>query len=94
MLFRLPNLPTGQQQNVVMQPTLDGALAAIFGGASPSAAGPPVAGRPSPAVARLIVQADAQYAAAQAALRAGNLSEFGRLISALGRTLSQLHGLR
>jgi uncharacterized membrane protein (UPF0182 family) len=89
-----PNLPTGQQQNVVMQPTLGGALAAIFGGAPPSAAGPPVAGRPLPAVARLIARANAQYAAAQAALRAGNLTEFGRQISALGRTLSRLKMLR
>jgi uncharacterized membrane protein (UPF0182 family) len=89
-----PNLPTGQQQNVVMQPTLNGALAAIFGSASPSAVGPSVTGRPAPAVARLIARADAQYAAAQAALRAGDLTEFGRQISALGRTLAQLKVLR
>ena len=30
-----PNLPTGQQQNVVMAPTLGDALAQIFGGAPP-----------------------------------------------------------
>ncbi len=89
-----PNLPTGQQQNVVMAPTLDGALAAVFGGVSPAAPGPPVTGRPSPAMSRLIAQADGQYAAAQAALRAGNLSAFARQISALGRTLSQLRALR
>ena len=89
-----PKLPTGEQQNVVMQPTLGGALASIFGGPSPSGAGPTVTGRPALAVTRLIAQADAQYAAAQAALRAGNLSEFGRQISALGRTLSQLRALR
>jgi hypothetical protein len=53
-----------------------------------------VTGRPALAVTRLIAQADAHYAAAQAALRAGNLSEFGRQISALGRTLSQLRALR
>jgi uncharacterized membrane protein (UPF0182 family) len=89
-----PNLPTGQQQNVVMQPTLNGALAAIFGSASPSAVGPSVTGRPAPAVAGLIARADAQYAAAQAALRAGDLTEFGRQISALGRTLARLKVLR
>jgi uncharacterized membrane protein (UPF0182 family) len=88
-----PNLPTGQQQNVVMQPTLDGALAAIFGGVSPSGTGPPISGRPSLGVTRLIAQADAQYAAAQAALRAGNLTEFGRQINALGRTLARLQTL-
>ena len=89
-----PNLPTGQQQNVVMQPTLAGALAAIFGGVSPSGTGPPTGGRPSLAATRLIAQADAQYAAAQAALRAGNLTDFARQISALGRTLARLDALR
>ena len=89
-----PNLPTGQQQNVVMEPTLDGALAAIFGGVSPSGTGPPTSGRPSRAATRLIAQADAQYAAAQAALRAGNLSAFAQQISALGRTLARLQALQ
>jgi uncharacterized membrane protein (UPF0182 family) len=89
-----PNLPTGQQQNVVMEPTLGGALAAIFGGASSGGAGAPTTGaRPSPAATRLIARADAQYAAAQAALRAGNLAEFARQISALGRTLTRLRAL-
>jgi uncharacterized membrane protein (UPF0182 family) len=89
-----PKLPTGEQQNVVMQPTLGGALASIFGGVSPSGTGPPTSGRPSLAATRLIAQADAQYAAAQAALRAGNLTEFARQISALGRTLARLHTLQ
>ena len=55
--------PTGQQQNVVMAPTLDGALAEVFGGAP--AAGPPsgpAAGAPpTAAAARLIARANAQY---------------------------------
>jgi uncharacterized membrane protein (UPF0182 family) len=89
-----PNLPTGQQQNVVMQPTLGGALAAVFGGAPPRVAGSAAAGRPLPALTRLIARADAQYAAAQAALRAGDLTAFARQISALGKTLSRLRASR
>ncbi len=89
-----PNLPTGQQQNVVMAPTLGDALALIFGGAPATGTQPPIGpttpGTTSPAVARLIAQADAQYAAAQAALRAGDLTTFGQQIKALGQTLTQL----
>ena len=91
-----PDLPTGQQQNVVMAPTLGGALAEIFGGAPPGtpAGPPPSGGKTSAAAARLIARADAQYAAAQAALRAGDLQEFGRQITALGETLSRLRAVQ
>ena len=91
-----PDLPTGEQQNVVMAPTLGGALAEIFGGAPPGTpVGPsPSGGKTSAAAARLIARADAQYAAAQAALRAGDLQEFGRQITALGETLSRLRALQ
>src|SRR5665647_1369108 len=90
-----PNLPTGQQQNVVMAPTLGEALATIFGGAPPPGCVPGSPGaKPSPrttgAAAALIARANAQYAAAQAALRAGDLATFGRQIQALGKTLAQL----
>jgi len=91
-----PNLPTGQQQNVVMAPTLGDALATIFGGAPPPGTQPASPGaKPSPgatgaAATALIARANAQYAAAQAALRAGDLATFGRQIQALGRTLAQL----
>ena len=90
-----PDLPTGQQQNVVMAPTLGEALAMIFGGAPPPGTQPASPGaRPSPgtsgAAAALIARANEQYAAAQAALRAGDLATFGRQIQALGRTLAQL----
>lgn len=91
------DLPTGQQQNVVMAPTLGEALAGVFGGAPPAGtqggtggAGSPSAGPASAATARLIARANAQYAAAQAALRAGDLAGFARQIQALGRTLAQL----
>ena len=88
-----PNLPTGQQQNVVMEPTLDGALAAIFGSTTPSGVPPSVSARPTAAASRLIAQANAQYAAAQAALRAGNLAGFAQEIDALGATLARLRSL-
>ncbi len=88
--------PTGQQQNVVMAPTLEGALAEVFGGAP--AAGPPsgpaTGAPPTAAAAQLIARANTQYGAAQQALKAGDLVEFGRQITALGKTLSRLEALR
>ncbi len=92
-----PNLPSGQQQNVVMAPTLAEALASIFGGAGSGGTGTqPGTGetnpgtQPNPIVTQLITQADSQYAAAQAALRAGDLTAFAQQIEALGKTLAQL----
>jgi uncharacterized membrane protein (UPF0182 family) len=91
-----PDLPTGQQQNVVMAPTLGEALSSIFGGAPPPGTQPsspgtqPSSGTTSAAAAALIARANAQYDAAQAALRAGDLATFGRQIEVLGRTLAQL----
>ena len=72
-----PDLPTGQQQNVVMAPTLGEALATIFGGAPPPGT-QPTPGATGGATAALIAQANEQYAAAQAALRAGDLTAFGQ----------------
>jgi hypothetical protein len=46
------------------------------------------------ASARLIARANAQYEAAQQALKAGDLVEFGRQITALGKTLSRLQASR
>ncbi len=102
-----PNLPTGQQQNVVMAPTLGDALAQIFGGAPPpgtqagapgaTPGGTPPTGTPgatSAATAALIAKANAQYAAAQASLRRGDLATYARQIQALGKTLAQLKAAR
>jgi uncharacterized membrane protein (UPF0182 family) len=92
-----PNLPSGQQQNVVMAPTLGEALTAIFGGTAPPGTQPgstttttPGTTPTSPATAQLIAQANAEYDAAQAALRAGDLSTFAQHIDALGKILTQL----
>jgi uncharacterized membrane protein (UPF0182 family) len=76
-----------------MAPTLGEALALIFGGAPPPGTTPSTPGKPgttSAATAALIARASAQYAAAQAALRAGDLTTFGRQIEALGKTLAKL----
>jgi uncharacterized membrane protein (UPF0182 family) len=89
-----PDLPSGQQQSVVMAETLGEALTSIFGGTGtqPGSGGttPPTTTPTTPGVAQLIAQANAEYAAAQAALRAGDLSTFAQDIDALGRILTQL----
>jgi uncharacterized membrane protein (UPF0182 family) len=101
-----PNIPTAQQQNVVMEPTLGQALTDIFGGAPPSgtipsSGTPPVTTptttpsttpgtTPSATLAQLATQATTQYNAALAALRAGNFAEYGRQIAALGKTLAKI----
>ena len=83
-----PDLPSGQQQNVVMANTLAEALEEVFGGTPrPSASGN---GGTSESFARLAARANEQYTAAQEALKAGDLGEFARLIEALGKTLEQL----
>ena len=99
-----PSIPTGQQQNVVMEPTLGAALTDIFGGSAPPGTG---GGTPTPTPtptttpgtgnaqlkAQLIAQANTEYEAAQAALRAANLTEYGKQIDALGKTLAKLKSL-
>lgn len=95
-----PDLPTGQQQNVVMAKTLSEALAMIFGAPGRPATKPGgtsgggAGGATSAAFARLAARANDQYAAAQKALKAGDLEEFARQIKALGETLAQLEQAR
>ncbi len=73
-----------------------GAPAAPAGPAPPGAARggaggpPPVPGAPRDRVAALVAEANAHYARAQAALRAGDFAAYGREIDALGRVLSEL----
>ncbi|HYV98616.1 MAG TPA: UPF0182 family protein [Gemmatimonadaceae bacterium] len=81
---------------VVMSETLEGSLAQMFGGnaanvvaSAPSPAGQP-AGAESAANADLIRQAREHYDRAIAAQRAGNWSDYGREIEALGAVLKQL----
>jgi len=97
-----PNLPSGQQQNVVMAQTLGQALTSIFGGTAPTGTQPggtttptttPSTTPTSSTVTQLIAQANSEYAAAQAALRAGDLASFAQHIDALGKILAQLNAL-
>ena len=89
-----PNLPSGQQQNVVMAQTLGEALTSIFGGtgSQPASGGttPPTTTPISSTVAQLIAQASAEYAAAQTALRAGDLATYAQDIDKVGKILTQL----
>jgi len=65
---------------------------------APGGVGAPAPGRapggagsaPSPRVAALVAQANAHYASAQAALRAGDFATYGREIAALGSVLQEL----
>ena len=93
---------------IAMEPTLDEAVARIFGvlpaatapgrPAAPPAPSPPTGpgrtppGRPAEPVrvSSLVADANAHYARAQAALRAGDFATYGKEIDALGRTLAEL----
>lgn len=79
-------------QNVVMDDTLDKALADLFGGALPTTpTGATTA--PSGTVAQLIAQAKQHYDAAQAALARGDLGSYQQEINKMGAILNQLSAL-
>jgi len=96
----------GGQQVVAMQPTLAAALTQIFGaapasagaGASPTSPGTTTPTTPtgpvSSRVKSLIAQANTQFQAAQAALKAGDFSGYGTQIKALAATLKALQTAR
>jgi len=80
-------------QNVVMEDTLDKALASLLGAAPPSTStGPATA--PSGTVAQLIAQANAHYNAAQTALRNGDFATYAKEIQTVGNILNQLVALQ
>jgi uncharacterized membrane protein (UPF0182 family) len=94
----------GDDQRVVMKPTLGESLAAVFGSA-PAAAGGNAGGGAggdtapggggtgtSTQVQKLVDQANGQFQAAQEALKAGDWAEYGRQIDALETTLKELQG--
>ena len=92
----------GGQQVVAMQPTLAASLAQIFG-AAPAAAGSgtpattPSSTTTGPVTARvksLIAQANQQFVAAQAALKAGNFAGYGAKVKALSATLKALQAAK
>ena len=92
----------GGQQVVAMQPTLAASLAQIFGAAPPAAgSGTPVTtpgstttGPVTARVKNLIAQANQQFLAAQAALKAGNFAGYGAKVKALAATLKALQAAK
>ena len=93
----------GGQQVVAMQPTFAAALTQIFGAAPPAAgsgATPTTPGTTTPSgpvsarVKTLIAQANQQFQAAQAALKAGDFSGYGAKIKALAATLKSLQAAK
>ena len=97
-----PLPPSGQEQNVVMEPTLGKALAAIFGAGKatsspPNNALPPNNATPpnntvvaSATTKALIDQANLQFNAAQDALKSGDFAGYGKHIEELKATLQKL----
>ena len=80
-------------QNVVMEDTLDKALASLLGTAPPSTpTGPTTA--PSGTVAQLIADAKRHYDAALAALRNNDFATYGKEIQAVGDILNRLATLQ
>ena len=80
-------------QNVVMEDTLDKALASLLGTAAPSTpTGPTTA--PSATVAQLIAQAKQHYDNALQALRNNDFATYGKEIQAVGDILNRLAQLQ
>jgi uncharacterized protein len=81
-------------QNVVMEDTLDKALAALFGtaGQTTPSGGPTTA--PTGTAAQLIASAKQHYDAAQRALQAGDFATYGKEIQTVGTILNQLAALQ
>jgi len=81
-------------QNVVMEDTLDKALASLLGTATPTTPTGPSGPAPSGTVAQLIAQAKAHYDAAQQALRNGDFATYAKEIQTVGSILNQLAALQ
>ena len=81
-------------QNVVMEDTLDKALASLLGVAPPSAPSGPSGPAPSGTVAQLISQAKQHYDLAQSALRNNDFVTYAKEIKTVGDILNQLAALQ
>jgi uncharacterized membrane protein (UPF0182 family) len=81
-------------QNVVMEDTLDKALAALLGQATPTTPPGGTTTPPSGTVAQLIAQANQDYNNAQTALKNGDFTTYASDIQALGKVLQQLAALQ
>jgi uncharacterized membrane protein (UPF0182 family) len=80
-------------QNVVMEDTLDKALAALLGQATPTTPGGPTT-PPSGTVAQLIASAKAHYDQAQKDLTNGDFVGYAQEIKMVGDILRQLTALQ
>jgi uncharacterized protein len=81
-------------QNVVMEDTLDKALASLLGQATPTTPTGGTTTPPSGTVAQLIAQANQDYNNAQTALKNGDFPTYATDIQALGKVLQQLQALQ
>ncbi len=79
-------------QNVVMEDTLEKALASLLGNATPTPTGPGTP--PSGTVAQLIASAKAHYDQAQKDLRNGDFTGYAQEIQTVGQILQQLAALQ
>jgi uncharacterized membrane protein (UPF0182 family) len=79
-------------QNVVMEDTLEKALASLLGNATPTPSGPGTP--PSGTVAQLIASAKAHYDQAQKDLRNGDFTGYAQEIQTVGQILQQLAALQ
>jgi len=80
-------------QNVVMEDTLDKALASLLGQATPTTPGGPTTA-PSGTVAQLIASAKAHYDTAQKDLKNGDFTGYAQEIQTVGQILQQLASLQ
>lgn len=100
---RIPELTrviVAHQNRIVMEPTLDQAIARLFGGAAPAAPKPDATGAPQPPPTptptgtpgweRLAVEARETYQRAIEAQRAGDWAKYGEEIRRLGDILERM----
>jgi uncharacterized membrane protein (UPF0182 family) len=80
--------------NVVMDDTLDKALADLLGGTGPATPSGPPPAAPTGTVAQLIADAKKHYDAAQADLTKGDLAGYANEMKIVGNDLNQLAGLQ
>jgi hypothetical protein len=91
---RIPELQRvvlATQARIVMAPTFEAALDALFGpGTTPPPTQPPPTTPPTGAIAELVRSANEHFQAAQTALRSGDFAEYGRQITLLQEDLAKL----
>jgi uncharacterized protein len=90
---RIPQLQRvilATQRHVVMAPTFEAALDALFGQGTTPTQPPPVVTPPTGNIAELVKAATDHYQQAQQALKASDFAEYGRLLKLLEDDLAKL----